>query len=262
MNFTNSPLAVHTRLSPNNYGPRTHKIDTITPHVVVGHASLTGLGDWFAKTSTKASSNYGIDDAGNIGMFVEEKNAAWTSSNKENDQRAITIEIASDSTAPYAITDAALHGLIKLCIDVCKRNDIPKLLWAADKELLGKVDQQNISVHRWFAPKGCPGDYLYGQLAYVADEVNKSLGGSAAAPTVSPKPTMVSEAPPYLVKVDATVLHYRKGPGINYPVVGQILHDEVYTIIEEAFGRGASKWGRLKSGAGWVSLDYCIRVRR
>ena len=262
MNFTNSPLTVHTRLSPNNYGLRTHAIDTITPHVVVGHASLTGLGDWFAKTSTQASSNYGIDDAGNIGMFVEEKNASWCSSNRANDQRAITIEIASDSTTPYAITDAALHGLIKLCVDVCKRNSIPKLLWAADKELLGKVDQQNVSVHRWLAPKGCPGDYLYGQLAYVADEVNKLLGGPAVIPATPVAPPATSAEPPYLVKIAATVLHYRKGPGVNYPVVGQVLRDEVYTITEEAFGRGASKWGCLKSGAGWVSLDYCVRVRR
>ena len=103
--------------------------------------------------------------------------------------------------------DCVIPAFKRLSIIYEKRNDIPKLLWAADKELLGKVDQQNISVHRWFAPKGCPGDYLYGQLAYVADEVNKSLGGSAAAPAVSPKPTMVSEAPPYRVKVDADVLH-------------------------------------------------------
>lgn len=262
MNFTNSPLVTHTHLSPNNYGLRTHVIDTISPHVVVGHASLTGLGNWFAQSSVKASSNYGIDDAGNIGMFVEEKNASWCTSNRVNDQRAVTIEIASDATSPYAISDAALRGLIKLCVDVCKRNGIPKLLWEADEKLLGQVDRQNVSVHRWFAAKACPGDYLYSKLSYVADEVNKILGSVVVIPaTDSPAiPAKSSSGLPYKVKINATVLHYRNGPGTKYPVVGQVLKGEIYTIIEEAFGLGASKWGRLKSGAGWISLDYCTKV--
>lgn len=253
MSFTN-PLVSHIHLSPNTYGPRTAAIDTITPHVTVGHISLKDLGAWFAKSSTQASSNYGIDDIGDIGMFVEEPNASWCSSNKANDQRAVTIEIACDPTSPYAITDAALQSLIKLCVDICKRNKIPKLLWAADKNLLGKVDKQNISVHRWFAAKACPGDYLYGQLGYVAEEVNKLLGAAVITPPV------VATGVPYRAKINVDVLHYRKGAGINYPVIGQVLKGEVYTIIEEAYGRGASKWGRLKSGIGWISLDYCTKV--
>lgn len=55
--MSNSPLVKHTKLSPNNSGRRTHGIDRITIHCVVGHMSLQGLGDWFAKTSTQASSN-------------------------------------------------------------------------------------------------------------------------------------------------------------------------------------------------------------
>lgn len=262
MEFTNSPLVVHTHLSPNTYGLRTKSIDTITPHIVVGHASLKNLGNLFAEKSAKASSNYGIDDAGSIAMFVEEKKASWCTSNKENDQRAITIEIASDPTYPYTITDAALRGLIELCADICKRNNIPKMLWTADKELLGKVDQQNISVHRWFANKSCPGEYLYNQLGYVADEVNKILMAPATVNTPIPiVPPIQAAGLPYLVKINTEVLRYRKGPGTNYPVTGQVRKGEIYTITEESHGIGASKWGRLKSGVGWIALDYCVKVR-
>ena len=254
MSFTNSPLIVHTNLSPN-YNKRRKKIDTITPHVIVGHASLKSLGQWFAKRSAQCSSNYGIDDAGSIGMFVEEKNRSWCTSSPANDHRAITIEIASDASHPYAITHGAQQGLINLCVDVCKRNNIPKLLWKADKNLIGKIDQQNISVHRWFAAKACPGDYVYNRLGQIADEVNKILLSASIVPPVS------STGFPYLVKINTDILRYRSGPGTNYPIVGQVRRGEVYTIVEEALGSGSSKWGRVKSGAGWVALDYCIKMR-
>lgn len=255
MIFTNSPLTVYTNLSPN-YNARTRSIDTITPHIVEGHASLKSLGQLFANKARQSSSNYGVDDDGQVGMFVEEKNRSWCSSSPSNDQRAITIEVASDKTYPYAITDGALHGLIVLCADICKRNNIPKLLWKADKKLIGKVDQQNISVHRWFANKSCPGEYVYARLGEIAADVNKLL---IPAPIVSSSGP--SSALPYVVRINTDVLHYRKGPGTNYPIAGKVLRGEVYTIIEEALGSGASKWGRLKSGAGWIALDYCAKGR-
>lgn len=253
MTFTNSPLVSYTRISPNIYGPRTQKIDTITPHVVVGHLSLETIGSMFARDSANASCNYAIDDNGRIGMCVEEKNISQCTSSKSNDARAITIEIASDLKDPYAITDKAMSGLISLCADVCKRNGIPKLLWKADKTFIGKVDQQNISVHRWFKAKACPGNYLYGRLGYVADEVNKLL-----LPNKNQDPSQ--KKLPYSVRVKSEVLYYRRGPGTNNPVAGQIRKGEVYTIVEEAFGLGSSKWGKLKSGAGWIALDFCTVV--
>lgn len=254
MKMSNSPLVSYKRLSPNHSGLRKQKIDTITPHCVVGHLSLQSLGNVFAPTSRKASSNYGVDDQGRIGMYVEEKNRSWCTASSSNDQRAVTIEIASDNKAPYKITDAALKGLINLCVDICKRNNIPQLLWKADKDLIGKIGQQNITIHRWFSNTICPGDYIISQLGYVADEVNKIL---LKKPSVAAPITGV----PYPVKINTKSLNYRKGPGINYPVAGIVRQDEVYTIVEEAIGLGGSKWGRLKSGAGWISLDYCIRVR-
>jgi len=250
MAFTNSQLVAYSKLSPN-YNPRSSKIDTITPHIVVGHLSLKTLGKIFANSAREASSNYGIDDFGASAMFVEEKNRSWCSSSAANDHRAITIEIASDTTYPYAITDKAMQGLIFLCADICKRNKIPKLLWKADKSLIGKIDQQNISVHRWFAPKECPGEYVYSRLGDVAAEVNKIL---------IPTPIQQTAAWTYAVKINADSLNYRQGPGIYYPIVGKVHKGEIYTIVDEAYGAGSSKWGKLKSGAGWISLDYCTKV--
>lgn len=243
--MSNSPLVTYTKLSPNHSGNRTQKIDTITPHCVVGHLSLQTLGNVFAPTSRKASSNYGIDDQGRVGMYVEEKNRSWCTSSNANDQRSVTIEIASDTFHPYKITDGAMTGLIGLCVDICLRNKIPKLLWKADKSLIGKIDQQNITVHRWFASTICPGDYIFNNLNEVVTEVNKIL-----IPTKFP----------YLIKINADSLYYRNGPGTNYPVNGIVRRNGVFTIVEEAIGKGASKWGKLKSGAGWISLDFCDKM--
>ena len=247
MTMSNSPLVSFTKLSPNHSGLRTHKIDTITPHCVVGHLSLQALGNAFASPAKQSSSNYGIDDKGKIGLYVEEKNRSWCSSSKSNDQRAVTIEIASDPLSPYKITDAAMQGLINLSADICKRNEIPQLLWKADKTLIGQVDKQNITVHRWFANKSCPGDYIFGQLDEIAAEVNKILKVS------------VVDKDSFLVEVNTPTLHIQRGPGTDHPVVGLVYKNQVYTIVETAFGKGASRWGKLKSGAGWISLDLCSR---
>lgn len=180
--MSNSPLVDYVKISPNKNSPRNHKIDTITPHCVVGQLSVEQIGAVFAPVSRQASSNYGIGPDGRIGMYVEEKDRSWCSSNAANDHRAITIEIASDMTDPYAITDKAYKALVDLCVDICKRNDIKELKWKADKSLIGKPEEQNITVHRWFANKACPGDYIYERLGQIADEVNARLNGSASKP--------------------------------------------------------------------------------
>lgn len=251
-NFTNSPLVTYTSLSPNHSGQRNHDIDTITIHCVVGHLSLETIGALFANPARQASCNYAVDDLGRVGMYCEEKNRSWCTSSKSNDHRAITIEVACDKYAPYRVTPEALNGLIKLCADICKRNNIKQLLWRGDKKLIGQVEKQNMSVHRWFKNKACPGDYLYGKHGYIAKEVNSILN--------SPETPKLKPFEPYTVRVNTAVLNYRKGPGTNYVVCGVVKRNEVYTIVEESAGSGSSKWGKLKSGAGWLSLSYCQRL--
>lgn len=173
--MSNSKLVNYTKISPNKTVSRKHKIDTITIHCVMGQLSVETLGNIFAKKSRKASSNYGIGPDGRVGMYVEEKDRSWCSSNAANDHRAITIECASDVEHPYAINRKVYNSLIELCADICKRNNIKELKWKGDKKLIGKVDQQNMTVHRWFANKACPGDYIYNRLGQIAKEVNTKL---------------------------------------------------------------------------------------
>ena len=178
--MSNSPLVAYTKISPNRTSPRNHEIDTITIHCVVGQVTAESLGNIFAPSSKQASSNYGVDKDGRIGMYVEEKDRSWCTSSSSNDHRAITIEVASDTFHPYKVTEKAYNALIDLLVDICKRNPkIGKLKWKADKSLIGKVDKQNMTVHRWFANKSCPGDYLYNLHYDIAEKVNARLGVSA-----------------------------------------------------------------------------------
>ena len=183
MSYTNSSLISYTKLSPNHSGERTHSIDRITPHCVVGQCAIETLGNLFASTSCQASSNYGIGVDGKMGMFVEEKNRSWCSSSNDNDQRAVTIECASDTTAPYAFYDVVYQSLINLCVDICKRNGKTKLLWLGDKDKTlayePKSNEMVLTVHRWFANKSCPGDWLYNRLGDLADKVTSKLVGSS-----------------------------------------------------------------------------------
>lgn len=183
--MSNSSLVVYTKLSPNHSGQRTHSIDRITPHCVVGQLSAESICGCFTSPERQASCNYGIGTDGRISLCVEEKNRSWCSSSNTNDQRAVTIECSSDKTAPYAMTDAVYAALIDLCTDICKRNGKSKLLWLADKNKTlvyePKADEMIITVHRWFANKSCPGDWLYNRLGDLAAKVTARLSGSQSS---------------------------------------------------------------------------------
>lgn len=427
--FSNSSLVTYCKLSPNNSGKRTSNIDTISIHCMAGNLTIESCGQLFASSTRQASSNYGIGSDGRIGMYVEEKNRSWCTSSSKVDQRAVTIEVANDGGAPqWHISDKAMNSLINLCADICKRNNIKKLVWSTSKsDRINWRNGCNIMVHRDWAAKACPGDYLYNNMSNIASKVNAKLNtNSTTTPTTNTvsgssekiiwnflkskglndyavagvmgnlyaesglysnnlqnsyekklgytdesyttaidngsyknfikdsagyglaqwtfwsrkqgliqyaqskgksigdltmqceylwkemqgyktmmnvlnsatsvrqasdsfltqfeKPADQSETVkkkratygeeyyrknadgdikniPYRIKVnDDTVLNIRKGPGTNYAKVGSITNNGVYTIIEESTGTGAKKWGKLKSGAGWISLDYCIKL--
>ena len=269
MGYTNSGLVVYKKLSPNHSGQRTHSIDRITPHCVVGQCSAEGLGDWFAASSTQASSNYGIDKDGRVGLYVEEKNRSWCSSSNANDQRAITIECASDTSEPYVFRDVVYEKLIALCVDICKRNGKKKLIWFGDKDKTlnysPKSDEMILTVHRWFANKSCPGNWMYARMGDLASKVTAQLGGSAdtgssggaessgSGNTSSDKNTKFPKTP-FLVNVIINDLNIRTEGSMSGKVVGQT-DKGVFTIVEVKNG-----WGKLKSGAGWIYLEnasYC-----
>lgn len=211
--FTNSSLVCYTKLSPNCNKPRNANIDMITIHTMAGNCSVETCGDIFYPVARQASSNYGIGGDGRIAMYCEECNRSWCTSSASNDHRSVTIEVAATkSTDPWPCTDAALKSLINLCYDICKRNKIKKLLWKADKSLVGQVSKQNMSVHRWFAAKACPGDYLFNLHGFIADEVNKKLGSyttpqATCVPGYAPNPNnlpVITPQNPYLQKANTT----------------------------------------------------------
>lgn len=177
--MSNSPLVTYTRISPNRTSPRNHSIDRITIHCVVGQVTVERLGEIFAPESRKASANYGIGKDGKIGMYAEEKDRSWCSSSRDNDHRAVTIEVASDTTRPYAVTDEAYNALLDLCADICRRNGKSKLLWMEDEwtalSYQPAADEMVMTVHRWFANKACPGQYLLDRHGEIADEVTRRL---------------------------------------------------------------------------------------
>lgn len=333
--MSNSSLISYTKLSHNHSGKRTKKIDTVTIHCMAGQLSVESCGALFAKSSRQASSNYGIGPDGRIALYVDEGNRSWCTSSNANDQRAVTIEVASDATHPYAVRDKAYDALLDLVTDICKRNGIKKLAWSTNKNTrVNHLNGCNMTVHRDYAAKACPGDYLYNLQDEIAAEVNRRLGtsgsttpstggstGTAAADIkvgdvveftgskhyVSATATSASSCKPgkakvtaiakgkahpyhliavsgagstvygwtdaadiktdaattaasYLVKVTTDVLNIRKGPGTNYGTNGAIRDKGTYTIVAESDGPGASKWGKLKSRAGWISLDYAKKV--
>lgn len=237
----NSPLVCYTKLSPNCNKPRNQKIMKITPHHMAGNCTIETCGEIFARSSRGASSNYGIGTDGRIGMYVEECNRSWCSSSGANDHQAITIEVANDSDAPnWHVSDKALAALIDLCTDICIRHGIEKLVFTGDKT-------GNLTMHKYFAATACPGPYLESKFPYIAAEVNKRLG--QATPTIS-APTPSSS---FIVKILCDELNVRSAPGTQSKVVTIVRKGQAYTIVATQ-KVGAVTWGKLKSGAGWISL--------
>ena len=193
--YTNSSLANYKIISPNKNVGRLHSIDTVTIHCVVGQTSADSLGYFFQDPDLGASSNYGVGYDGKIGLYVQEKDRSWCTSSSANDNRAVTIEVASDMSEPYAITSAAYRSLVLLLTDICRRNNIKALKWSTSAyERMNHINGVNMTAHRDYANKSCPGDYIYQREAQIAAEVNKLLGSGGTVPTGSAQKLNGTEA--------------------------------------------------------------------
>ena len=253
MGYTNSPLVDCVKMSPNHSGKRTHRIDHITPHCVVGQCSAERIGDCFP-AGREASCNYGIGYDGRVCLIVDEANRSWCTSSNANDQRAITIECASDSTHPYAFKDACYKKLVKLCIDICQRNGIKKMLWINNKEKAlnyePKAGEGIFTVHRWYANKSCPGDWMYNRMGQLCDEVNAGLNGGSYNP---PEQGAVVNYQAKVIADDG--LNCRIQPYVaNNNLIMTYPAGTILTITKEQNG-----WGY--TGTGWVSLDYVEKIQ-
>lgn len=243
-------------------------------------------------------------------MYIEEKDCSWCTSSASNDNRAITIEVASDTYHPYRVNNTAYKSLIKLLVDICKRNGIKKLVWSTNKsERMNHLNGCNMTVHRDYANKSCPGDYLYNLHGQIAKEVNAQLGLDTSSTATTAKKTLyrvrktwkdvksqkgafsdlsnakkcadknkgysvfdengkaiftskaTNSTSSFKVQISIADLNIRKGPGTNYAATGKFTGKGVFTIVETKQGTGSAKgWGKLKSGAGWISLDYAKKI--
>lgn len=252
--MSNSKLVNFTRLSPNCNKPRNHAIDKITIHHMAGNLTVEQCGSVFAPASREASSNYGIGSDGRVGLYVDEADRSWCSSNAANDNRAVTIEVANDEVdGDWHVSDTALSKLIDLCVDICRRNGIPRINYTGDKS-------GNLTMHKWFAATVCPGPYLESKFPYIAEQVNARL--ETTPQSSAPEPAQ--NTTPYHVRVVIPDLNIRKGPGTNYGTVGRFTGKGVFTIVDEASGTGATRWGLLKAYQagrnGWISLDYAAKL--
>lgn len=208
---------------------------------MAGNCSIETCGEIFAPTSRQASSNYGIGSDGRVGMYVPENRRSWCSSSNWNDQKAITIEVANIRADGY-ITDAAWNTLVNLCVDICQRNHIPKLIWTGDK-------YGSLTCHYMFAATSCPGEYLKGRMQLLADCVNAKLNPTPAPPAPKPivwKPDM---RPDFNVYGDKTFRAYNPYDG-----------NHLWTTSKSELD-GLLKMGWKSEGTAW-SNPYYVPVYR
>lgn len=217
--MSNSPLVSYTKLSPNYWTAR-RAITRITPHCVVGQCTIETLGNVFATRTRQASSNYGIAKDGRIGMFVPEDKSSWCSSSYDNDTQAVTIEVASDTVAPYRMNEVAYEALVKLCADICKRNGKKKLLYFANKNTALSYkpasDEMVITLHRWFANKACPGGWLVSKLPDLAKQVTANLSGFTSKPATSTQPVTQPTSGIKAVKASGVARKFSKSLAGSY----------------------------------------------
>ena len=230
--MSRSNLVTYTDItSHKSKGRGGRKIDKIFVHHMAGNLTVKQCGNVFKQN--QASAHYGINGK-NIGCYVDEKDTAWHCGNWGYNQRSIGIELANDQGASgkWHVSDKTIDTAITLLADICKRNGIKKLKYTGD--LSG-----NLCMHCWVCSTACPGPYLKTKFRYIADEVNKILTGKDV---------------PFLVRVTVHDLYIRRGAGTNYKTKG-FIKPGIYTIVETK-----GEWGRLKSGAGWVCIDYVNRL--
>lgn len=238
-----SKLCVGERLSPNYTKNRTSKIKYIVIHHMAGIMSAESCCNIFMKPERKASANYCIGKDGEIWSSVPEEFRAWTTGNASVDHAGITIEVSNSSLGPsWLVSDKVYQSLIALCVDICQRYNITPIF-------TGKKESSTLQAHRWYQATLCPGPYLYDKFPRIALDITQRLGMSQP-----PMSAPVEKPATFLVKVNCEILNVRKGPSTTYPITTTVKRGEVYTITEKI-----GEWGRLKSGAGFINLNYTVQ---
>ena len=241
--MSNSSLVTYKRLSPNHSGKRKYPITKITIHHMAGVLTVEQCGAVFANPARQASSNYGVDGKGHVGLYVDEANRSWASSNRENDNKAITIEVANSKVGgKWPVTDKALQKTIDLCVDICKRNGIKKVVYNG-------TPSGTLTLHQMFAPTACPGPYLKSKMEYIEKEVNKRL---------NPSKKRYSKKLKGKYKVTANVLNLRKGASTKYDIIEKLGKDTVVQATGYYYPNHYQVTYRGKKG--WVAKKYLKKI--
>lgn len=164
-----SPLCAFWYTSPNRSSREDRPVSRITVHHTAGICSTIGLLRMFHDPARRASANYVIGNTGSVGGCVPEEDRSWCSNSRDNDTRAITIEVSNDvNSEPWSVSDAAWKATVELCVDICLRYGF-KLWWDPEKQT------GSLTAHRWFANTACPGDWLYARFPDLIKEVNEMV---------------------------------------------------------------------------------------
>ena len=267
--MSKSKLATLKIHSPNHSGKRLNAIDTITPHCVVGQLSARNIAFCFPK-GRNASCNYGIGKDGEVIEIVPEEYRSWCSSSSANDQRAVTIECASDPTSPYRFNRAVYDKLVELCADIVKRNGRQKLVWKGYQGYEPKTYEMVLTVHRWFANKSCPGDWLYSRMNKLAEDVNDKLGASEMYRVRKSWGDVKSQIGAFRILANAqSVAHLNPGYRIYNNAgqeVGKVLEKTDTMIANEVikgkWGNGKERKERLKkAGYDYTKIQKLVNAK-
>ena len=232
-----------------NFTPgRPWGITSVTIHHMAGDLDADACNRVWRNSGTSA--HYSIDRNGKIVQHVNDTDRAWACGdgvgvNSGGNDRSISIEHANCKNGPWLVHDAAIESGAHLVAALCRYYKLGRPQWG-----------KNVFPHRHWKSTACPGELAGSQNArYMrrAQEWYDAMCGGKPAP--KPQPSTA-----HRVKVTAPVLNIRRGPGTDSPIVGKITDRGVYTVTSEAPGPGSSKWGKLKSGAGWIALDLTERV--
>lgn len=236
----NSKLSKMSKYTTPNKTKRIEKISKITIHHSASIQDAESIARYFSRGDAQASANYIIGKDGEIVCLVPEEYRAWTSSSRWNDQKAITIEVSNSSLKPnWEISDKAMKSLIALCIDICKRYNI--------KPLYNGTKTGTFTFHCMFTATECPGAYIKNHINDIIDKVTKGISDGTVLKD--------SDTKEMKVKVTADSLNIRASASSKAKITGKITDKGIYTIVAVS-----GNWGKLKSGAGWISLKYTKEV--
>jgi N-acetylmuramoyl-L-alanine amidase CwlA len=209
--------------------------------------------NYFSGAGRNASAHFFVDDS-EIYQSVELRDTAWHCGAKTyyhnacRNANSIGIEMCC-TAGNYKISDKTKKNAAYLCAFLCKTLGITA----------GGVDTYVLR-HYDVTHKNCPAQMVdnAGEWTEFKNMVKSILGGSTTQTNTAAQASTVQTSG-YRVKITADVLNVRKGPGTNYDITTTVKKGEVYTIVAET-KNGSTTWGKLKSGAGYISLGYTKRV--